>query len=346
MALENSTTGEVKTRRPGRPSNKERGIGVPAYLLKEAEKAAAAGQTIEQYRESKAKKSTTDTQPTPSAIQPTAEDMPLVDQPALEVSPSVDEVVNLEEPITEEVHEVRIKHTNDYDLFHFNPANRKLVPATLRELRVQIRKKNMLHLKPILVDKKMNIVDGQHRYTVAKEFGLTIYYIVGDVNDKEMLELNANQKSLVLNDYLDSYVAQGSPEYITVRDFVQRHNIMLYAAISLLAGRKSQANAELVKTFKSGEFKVRDLEHAERVLRIRDAMQPFAQDFYQQRKFTNAVAQVVSIPGFDEARLKDSLERNGFDQLKPAVSTELYAKQIVSVYNYKKARKNHLLLTS
>jgi len=255
------------------------------------------------------------------------------------------ETLALANPITETVHEVRIKHTNKLEKFTLHPANRKVTQAKVKNMIEEISKNNLLHLNPIIVDKEYRIINGQHRYFAAKALGLTIYYIQGDVTAKEMLDLNANQKSLVLKDYLDSYVTQGFQEYIKVNEFLTKHKIVLYNAIGLLSGRNSQPNSDLVNAFKNGEFKIKDSEHAERVLTIRDKMKEFAPEFYQQKNFTNAVAKVISAEGFDETRLDTRLKKNGHGQLHQAVTTDLYAEQILGVYNYGMSKPKHLVLS-
>ena len=252
--------------------------------------------------------------------------------------------VAMVEPQTEAVVEVRIRHSNKLDKFSLHPANRHVVKSKVKAMVQKVLANNLLHLNPIIVDKQMRIIDGQHRYFAAKELGLTIYYIQGDVTAKEMLDLNASQKSLVLTDYLDSYVAQGFPEYMKVKDFTSKHKIVLYGAIGLLSGRNSQPNSELVNTFKEGLFKVKDLEHAERVLDVRDKMKDYAGDFYQHKNFTNAVAKVISTDGFDEARLDNRLKKNGYGQFHQAVTTDLYAKQILDVYNHGQPKSKHLVM--
>ena len=317
----------------GRPTNADQGIAEPVYLERMRKRAKKRNMSLAAYMaERKTNRKT-------AAITKSGKKAAPVQKKKAAVSL---ETLPLFNP--ESVREVRIKHTNRLDKFTLHPANRKVMQGTVKTLIEEITKNNLLHLNPIIVDNDNRIINGQHRYIAAKTLGLTIYYIQGDVSAKEMLDLNANQKSLVLKDYLDSYTAQGFQEYIRVNEFLAKHKIVLYNAIGLLSGRNSQPNADLVNAFKNGEFKIKDLEHAERVLSIRDKMKDYAPEFYQQKNFTNAVAKVISSEGFDESRLDTRLKKNGHGQLRQAVTTDLYAEQILGVYNYGMPKTKHLVL--
>lgn len=334
-----SITPEVseEKRGRGRPTNEELGLGEPVYKAKMLARAEKRDMTLEAYmlerKESR------------KAVKPSLKKRSIIlKKNATAKNKQKDDTLIAMPTSPEVVHNVRVKHTNKHDKFSLHPANRKVIQSKVKIMMKKILANNVLHLNPIIVDNEMRIINGQHRYFAAKELGLTIYYVQGDVNAEEMLDLNASQKSLVLTDYLDSYVAQGFPEYLKVKEFIGNNRIFLYNAIGLLSGRNSQPNSELVNTFKTGSFKVKDLEHAEHVLQVRDKMREFAPDFYQQKNFTNAIAKVITATGFDETRLDIRLKKNGYGQLHQAVTTELYTKQILDVYNHGMAKNKHLMI--
>ena len=56
-----------------------------------------------------------------------------------------------------------IQRTNKYDLFKRIESNREVNPAHLKKIEKSISEKNFLHLYPIIVNERMEIIDGQHR---------------------------------------------------------------------------------------------------------------------------------------------------------------------------------------
>ncbi|MEQ9286955.1 MAG: ParB N-terminal domain-containing protein [Cyclobacteriaceae bacterium] len=66
--------------------------------------------------------------------------------------------------------------TNDYSSFKKIKGNRGIDPQHVNRLEHSFKKK---HLKtPILLNEKMEIVDGQHRVEAAKNLNLPVYYII------------------------------------------------------------------------------------------------------------------------------------------------------------------------
>jgi hypothetical protein len=54
---------------------------------------------------------------------------------------------------------------------------------------------------PIIVNERMEIVDGQHRFTICKELNLPIHYIAGqNWNISEIRQINSVQKSWTYHD--------------------------------------------------------------------------------------------------------------------------------------------------
>ena len=72
----------------------------------------------------------------------------------------------------------KITVTNEYNQFRFVKGNRPLNDLHLSRLRRSM-KENFLPI-PIIVNERMEIVDGQHRFTICKE--LRSYYSVMFIN--------------------------------------------------------------------------------------------------------------------------------------------------------------------
>ena len=69
-----------------------------------------------------------------------------------------------------------------------------------------------LLVNPIVVNKRMEIIDGQHRYHASKMSG-NRYVIVLQVNnygEKEVIRSNTNSASWSRRDFLEFYVSKGT----------------------------------------------------------------------------------------------------------------------------------------
>lgn len=98
----------------------------------------------------------------------------------------------------------QIHATKNYDMFKFLQGNRPIQNAC--KLKENIELNNKLHLHPIIVNKDFEIIDGQHRWSIAKEKNLYIYYIIDESHgDLDLILHNSASKLWKLSDYAYFY---------------------------------------------------------------------------------------------------------------------------------------------
>ncbi len=132
-----------------------------------------------------------------------------------------------------------INKTRDYSIFKKHEANRKLDDLALKKLENSIKFKNMLNIRPIIVNNKMEIIDGQHRLEIAKRLSLDIFYTIdNNSDDNDIILLNNNQTRWTQKDYLNYYVNKNSKEYIKMNDFMRSLNIIDPNICLYLVGNK------------------------------------------------------------------------------------------------------------
>lgn len=91
--------------------------------------------------------------------------------------------------------------TEDYSQFKFLVGNRKV--GINRKLEKSILDKGIL--KPIAVNSNMEIIDGQHRFVIAKLHNLSIpYYVTITKNLDEIIELNNTSVNWTIRDYINN----------------------------------------------------------------------------------------------------------------------------------------------
>lgn len=146
-----------------------------------------------------------------------------------------------------------VKQTTNYNLFKFRDDNRmKGVNSSHVEcLKRSLQKKNMLKTRPIDVNKKFEILDGQHRFCAAKALGLPIFYrVCDDLSGEDMLLLN-NVRSWKSEDYLNFYVKRGYADYVNLESVWKKSGAPLSFLIRLAHGRTIKSQM----AFKSGDWK-------------------------------------------------------------------------------------------
>lgn len=129
--------------------------------------------------------------------------------------------------------------TTDYKQFRIMPGNRSILKKHVAFLAQSMALfPDLFEQRPILVNEKMEIIDGQHRYTAAKQLGLPVWYTVGgELSAKEAIVLNNNQRNWDIMDYIKSYAAFGRKPYKEVLELKRKHpSIPVTVIVRYIAG--------------------------------------------------------------------------------------------------------------
>ncbi|NJL54137.1 ParB N-terminal domain-containing protein [bacterium] len=130
---------------------------------------------------------------------------------------------------------MEIKKTKDYKIFKFSPCNAVIKKEHVERVAASIKIKNMLHMRPILVNKDMEVIDGQHRLKAAQLLGLPIFYQIDDsLQDEDMGLLNSNARVWKVEDYVHHYAQRGKDHYIKFREFLNKTGLRLDLALNII----------------------------------------------------------------------------------------------------------------
>jgi len=112
--------------------------------------------------------------------------------------------------------------TTDYDQFRYFEANRDISTSHTARVAKSIMMKNLIVDFPILVDRDMYILDGQHRLDACRKLKIPVYYKFAEVmKETDIAIINSISKKWTANDYLAQYISLGNLNYIRMRDFMQ-----------------------------------------------------------------------------------------------------------------------------
>lgn len=148
----------------------------------------------------------------------------------------------------------QIQSTTDYDKFKIIEGNRNIYAKHLMDLTISIVRKNMLAENPIIVNEKMEVIDGQHRLEVARNNNLPVYYVVSKgAGLNEVTALNSNLKKWTNVDFLASYALTGNENYIWMKTFIEDNDISLSVGMVLVYGSD---RPDSYKLFARGKFTI------------------------------------------------------------------------------------------
>jgi len=110
--------------------------------------------------------------------------------------------------------ENKILSTKDYNLFKKMVGNRPTQLFRVKKILKSIEKVGYI-TNPIIVNDKMEIIDGQARFEALKQLNLPIdYIIVNNAGIKECISMNTYNSNWKEMDYINSYANVGNINYI------------------------------------------------------------------------------------------------------------------------------------
>jgi hypothetical protein len=171
----------------------------------------------------------------------------------------------------------------------------------------------MLDLNPIIVNEKMQILDGQHRLLACKKLSIPVSYVVSKYGGiKEVRMFNSNARIWTMNNYLSSYVDMGEPEYIKLQKFMEKTGLSLGVSLMLLTGNRARSKNEssLIKRFKDGEFRADQEEYAKDFYKKLLELGKYCESdaVWRDRDFISALA-LVYRAGFSQKQLIEDLAK-------------------------------------
>ena len=223
--------------------------------------------------------------------------------------------------------------------FKVMKGNRKTTDAHKDRIRASLSKKNMLHISPIKVNNKGQIIDGQHRLIAALEKGLTPYYISGgDLGMGDVILLNSTQKNWKMSDYLDYYVGEGYGHYITVKEFMKKENLGVSASLALLSVDPELKRRPIapLSLFKRGGYTITNIEYAlEFVEKIKELRKfTLGTGTWGDREFLIAVYELYEKKGVLHSNLVKKLSNYPHPLLLRSTKFE-YFDQFETVLNFR-----------
>lgn len=231
---------------------------------------------------------------------------------------------------------MKVYTTKNYDQFRHLDDNRDINQLHLERLKESMQ--DVYLFNPIIVNENLEVIDGQHRLEDCRQLNLPVRYIsVDGYGIREVQVMNANSKNWGPKDYLQSYVKNGYPEYITYKSFQEKYGFDHQVNLILLNNSDKRNGYD---EFNSGKFKVHNLRKAERVANYLMQIKPYYSG-YRRRSFVYAILSIIDKPGFtlDELLAKIKLQPSA---LVDCTSTEKYRELLEDIYNYRRRDKINL----
>tara|TARA_R110000737_G_scaffold58708_1_gene84980 strand:+ start:490 stop:1278 length:789 start_codon:yes stop_codon:yes gene_type:complete len=242
-----------------------------------------------------------------------------------------------------------VYETRDYKAFSFITGNRNINNSHLEKLRKSMME--MLIPIPIVVNEKLQIIDGQHRYMICKEEGWTLTFIqIKGLALTHVQKINELMKVWTAEAFMHCYcdlaleTEDGEyDDYVEYREFKRKYGFGHNETQAILANQR-MFSGNLSDRFRNGSFKINDLKKATHVAeRITDVGKYY--QGYKRRGFVIAMLHCFATPEYDHDRFLSKLSYQTY-KLSDQSNYKQYLQIAQDIYNYHAREGDRLLLVS
>ena len=230
---------------------------------------------------------------------------------------------------------VKIMVSQDYNKFKILEGNRDILPTKIKKLKESISNGlDLLNYCPIIINENWEIIDGQHRYTVSKELGRPVFYVVmrKEMHIKQVAEMNMNTDKWKAIDFVDCFQKMGNDHYKKLYAFIINQGYNPSLSASLLMKNVPNDSGQTMIHVKSGTFKVK---YEEEVMQFLEWTRPLDKyvDKPKSRAFLGAMKELKESGDFKLETLLKKLESSG-DRITQQATKNNYLSAIEDAYNY------------
>lgn len=248
--------------------------------------------------------------------------------------------------MSNKVTDLIVYETENYDQFSFLDQNRKV--TNNNPLRISIQEDNKLKFNPIICNANMEVIDGQHRLSIAKELKVPIYYIIDQTADvKDIQSLNVGHRNWSQSNHMEYHASQGNPDYKFMRTLVNDFNISISALMLAYACYVGESKKESVNSiFKRGKFRFNKpfpnvLDDVQKYNDIMFLFTKFTTSKRLSREGQHTLLNLVQEDEYDHNRFLRAIE-NYPDDFMTAMQFKTRAairERIIALYNKGKRKK-------
>lgn len=230
---------------------------------------------------------------------------------------------------------VKIYFTRDYGRFKWLKGNRSLNEAKVKKIMNAISDGvNILKYAPIIVNEKMEIIDGQHRFMVSKQLKENVWYVIQEQADLSIVPaINSNSSNWKKIDFLNSYCDMGKQAYILIRELTEQfHGLQIMSAATMIHSGKIQ-DTIAKEHFKDGlickNFEAQTL----KVLYMLNDFSLYTQNPFSSR-FISVMNQLHNNGKYDHAHMCTKLNESGY-KIEELKSDKTIITNMEAIYNHK-----------
>lgn len=146
------------------------------------------------------------------------------------------------------VSETQVYKTNDHSIFKRLEGNRPIKEQRVSKITNSIIRHGYIS-NPIIVNEKLEIIDGQGRETALERLGMPVEFIIVEgLTIQECQAMNIHQSNWKTRDFIDSYACIGDDNYSRAQSLLDSFPLHLNIVLAAIMGSYATPNIKLVKS--------------------------------------------------------------------------------------------------
>ncbi len=225
--------------------------------------------------------------------------------------------------------------TRDYSIFKRLVGNRDIPESRISKIVESIQTIGWVH-NPIIVNEKMEVIDGQGRLTALQRLKMPVEYIIAEgAGNKECIYMNMNMVNWKLPDFIKSYAEQGNENYQRLLSLMQRYANGNLDIISTAVYRVSKSKH---RDIKQGILQLTEEQYRAAVPRL-EYIKPILEEIDEKKLPGSMVTLMQTLiyyydyPEVDKDRLRYSVEKNIYNATPWVLNTDC-EREVENCYNY------------
>lgn len=229
----------------------------------------------------------------------------------------------------------KVYSTKDYSIFKRLVGNRDIPESRISKIVESIQTIGWVH-NPIIVNEKMEVIDGQGRLTALQRLKMPVEYIIAEgAGNKECIYMNMNMVNWKLPDFIKSYAEQGNENYQRLLNLMEHYANGNLDIISTAVYRVSKSKHREIK---QGILQLTEDQYKAAIPRL-EYIKPLL-DSIDAKKLPGSIVTLMQTliyyfdyPEVDKDRLKYSVEKYIYNSTPWVLNTDC-EREVENAYNY------------
>lgn len=225
--------------------------------------------------------------------------------------------------------------TKNYDIFKRLVGNRDIPESRISKIVASIQEIGWIH-NPIVVNEKMEVIDGQGRLTALQRLGMPVEYIIAEgAGSQECIYMNMNMVNWKQPDFIKSYAEQGNVNYQRLLSLM---NLYAGGNLHIIFTALYRISKPRHKDIKQGTLQITEQQYFEAVARLK-YIQPILEKL-DMAKLPGSIIMLMQTLIYyydyvevDKDRLKKKVMKYIYNS-NPWVTAGDCEKEVENVYNY------------